>query len=188
MTHSSKSGVAFHWRIQPVINVAPDGRSARGAVITPELAAIELRFADNVVDGPKTFNRKLEIFQIYFPRLSRQQGELPAVVAGGDYSVALRGDDTQGLSYGAPKAVGRALLMRPRLLLLDEPLASLDNERRREILPYLVRLRDEVPMVYVSHHAGELRRIATSVVRLDGGRVVASGGIDLLADTDDDLV
>jgi len=84
-------------------------------------------------------------------------------------------------------AVGRALLMRPRLLLLDEPLASLDNERRREILPYLVRLRDEVPMVYVSHHAGELRRIATSVVRLDGGRVVASGGAELLNDTDDDL-
>ena len=63
--------------------------------------------------------------------------------------------------------------MRPRLLLLDEPLASLDAARKREILPYLVRLRDEahVPMVYVSHQAGELRRIATTVVRLDGGRV-----------------
>ena len=67
-------------------------------------------------------------------------------------------------------AIGRALLMRPRLLLLDEPLASLDAARKREILPYLERLRDEagVPMVYVSHHAGELRRIATTVVRLDG--------------------
>jgi molybdate transport system ATP-binding protein len=79
-------------------------------------------------------------------------------------------------------AVGRALLMRPRLLLLDEPLASLDSARKREILPYLVRLRDEakVPMVYVSHQPGELRRIATNVVRLDGGRVMETGGLELL--------
>jgi molybdate transport system ATP-binding protein len=81
-------------------------------------------------------------------------------------------------------AVGRALLMRPRLLLLDEPLAALDAARKREILPYLERLRDEVPMVYVSHHAGELRRIATSVVRIDGGRVMAVGGKELLEELD----
>jgi molybdate transport system ATP-binding protein len=77
-------------------------------------------------------------------------------------------------------AIGRALLMRPRLLLLDEPLASLDAGRKREILPYLERLRDEVPMVYVSHHPAELRRLATTVVRLDGGRVAATGGVELL--------
>ncbi len=79
-------------------------------------------------------------------------------------------------------AVGRALLLRPRLLLLDEPLAALDAARKREILPYLERLRDEtrVPMVYVSHHAAELKRIATSVVLLDGGRVTASGGLEAL--------
>ena len=87
-------------------------------------------------------------------------------------------------------AVGRALLMRPRLLLLDEPLASLDIARKREILPYLVRLRDEakVPMVYVSHHAGELRRIATTVVRLDAGRVMEIGGLDLLDHADLDAL
>lgn len=79
-------------------------------------------------------------------------------------------------------AIGRALLMHPRLLLLDEPLASLDAARKQEILPYLVRLRDEarVPMVYVSHTAAELRQIATNVVRLEAGRVAACGGIELL--------
>jgi molybdate transport system ATP-binding protein len=83
-------------------------------------------------------------------------------------------------------AIGRALLMQPRLLLLDEPLASLDTARKREILPYLVRLRDHsgVPMVYVSHTAAELRRIATHVVRLDAGRVVGEGGLELLTDAD----
>jgi len=83
-------------------------------------------------------------------------------------------------------AVGRALLMQPRLLLLDEPLASLDVAHKREILPYLVRLRDEagIPIVYVSHTAAELRRIATTVVRLDAGRVVGAGGLELLDGVD----
>ena len=66
-------------------------------------------------------------------------------------------------------AIGRALLSQPALLLLDEPLSSLDAARRAELIPYLQRLRDQVaiPMIYVSHHDAELRALADAVHRID---------------------
>jgi molybdate transport system ATP-binding protein len=77
-------------------------------------------------------------------------------------------------------SLGRALLSHPRLLLLDEPLASLDVSRREEVLPYLVALRERVsiPMVFVSHQFDEVLRLATHLVLLEGGRVLAEGAVE----------
>jgi molybdate transport system ATP-binding protein len=76
-------------------------------------------------------------------------------------------------------ALGRALLADPRLLLLDEPLASLDQSRRDEVLPFLERLRDHfaLPMVYVSHQFDEVLRLATHLVVMEQGTVAAAGEV-----------
>jgi molybdate transport system ATP-binding protein len=80
-------------------------------------------------------------------------------------------------------AIGRALLSQPRLLLLDEPLASLDAARRGEVLPYLESLRDQlaIPMAYVSHDFDEVLRLATHLVLMDAGRTIAQGELTAMS-------
>lgn len=89
--------------------------------------------------------------------------------------------DPQHLSGGERQRVGiaRALLTSPRLLLMDEPLAALDSQRKNEILPYLERLHDEldIPVLYVSHAQDEVARLADHLVLLDDGKALASGPI-----------
>ncbi len=91
------------------------------------------------------------------------------------------------LSGGEKARVGiaRALLSAPRLLLMDEPLAALDGDRKAEILPFLERIRDEaeIPIVYVSHALDEVIRLATTLVLMKGGKVLQSGPAeDILCD------
>jgi molybdate transport system ATP-binding protein len=74
-------------------------------------------------------------------------------------------------------ALGRAILSRPRALLMDEPLAALDEARKAEILPYLERMRDELalPVLYISHSLAEVARLADTVVLIEAGRIIGSG-------------
>lgn len=84
-----------------------------------------------------------------------------------------------GLSGGEKQrvAIGRALLANPQLLLMDEPLAALDEERKAEILPYLERLCAEtaIPVLYVSHSMAEVARLATTLVLMENGHVIRAG-------------
>ncbi len=90
----------------------------------------------------------------------------------------------QGLSGGERQrvSIGRALLSSPRLLLMDEPLASLDTSRKAEILPFIERLNDsfQIPIVYVTHAMDEIVRLADTLVLMTKGRVAAVGGVEEL--------
>lgn len=116
----------------------------------------------------------------FAPRLERSIAFTPVVETLGIGHLLKR--KPASLSGGEKQrvAIGRALLSSPQILLMDEPLASLDAERKHEILPLIERLRDEfkLPVVYVSHIVEEVARLAAKVVVLDNGHVAAIGSVE----------
>lgn len=163
-----------------------------------ELDGVDLAHSGTGVNVPAHRRRIGYVFQDarLFPHLNVQGNLLygyrrvPAEarrIAPGDVIdllglTALLGRRPHELSGGEKQriALARALLAQPRLLLMDEPLASLDQARREEVLPYLETLRDQlsVPIVYVSHQFEEVVRLASHIVLLEDGGVVACGGIE----------
>jgi molybdate transport system ATP-binding protein len=155
--------------------------TARGVFVPPEHRRIGLVFQD------------ARLFPHLSVRANLRYGQRrnPAGTTGFDDVVdllgigALLGRRPHTLSGGERQrvAIGRALLSQPRLLALDEPLASLDDERRAEILPYLARLRTalRLPMLLVSHDLREVARLADTLVLIRAGRVLAAGPLPAIA-------
>jgi len=156
--------------------------SARGFSFSPHRRGIGYVFQDGRLFPHMTVARNLD-YGRWMSGIEADPAERERIVSLLDIG-ALLARRPGRLSGGERQrvAIGRALLMKPRLLLLDEPLASLDRARKLEILPYLARLRDEakVPMIYVSHQAGEIQRLCSQVVRIEDGRAAAVGGLELL--------
>ena len=149
-----------------------DRHRARRLRAAAASAAIGYVFQEGRLFPHMTVRQNLLYGRWFAPTGRRRPGEIDHVVEmlgiGG-----LLGRRPANLSGGEKQrvAIGRALLARPRLLVMDEPLAALDEARKAEILPYIERLRDEagVPIVYVSHAIAEVARLATTLVVLSRG-------------------
>ena len=153
--------------------------SSTGLCLPPNRRRIGYVFQDGRLFPHLTVRQNLTYGRHFAPRSSRQAaGTFDRIV--GLLGIGALLDRRPGTLSGGEKArvaIGRAILSNPQLLLMDEPLAALDEARKAEILPYLERLRDdlELPILYVSHAMSEVARLATTVVLMEAGRVVAAG-------------
>jgi molybdate transport system ATP-binding protein len=151
--------------------------TSRSVAVPAHRRRIGLVFQDAQLFPHLSVAGNLTYGRFFTSRSERRVAFNPVVDVLGIGHLLSRRPDTLSGGERQRVAIGRALLASPRLLLMDEPLASLDAARRREILPFIERLRDEfaIPIVYVSHAIDEVARLAAHVVKLDGGRVVDAG-------------
>ena len=151
--------------------------TARGIFVPRHRRRIGYVFQEGRLFPHLTVQQNLLYGRFFVPDSERREGFDPVVELLG---IGRLLDRRPGRLSGGEKqrvAIGRALLAGPRLLLMDEPLASLDEARKAEILPYIERLRDQsrVPIVYVSHSLAEVVRLASTVVLMAEGKVAAVG-------------
>lgn len=161
--------------------IVADGRvlvdTAKRIVLPKHRRRIGYVFQDARLFPHMTVSQNLRYGRFFTPA-SQRYGDMDGVVD--LLGIGRLLDRRPGALSGGEKqrvAIGRALLASPKLILMDEPLASLDEKRKAEIMPYIERLRDEtkIPIVYVSHSIAEVARLATDMVVLDSGNVAASG-------------
>lgn len=151
--------------------------TAAGVMLPPYRRRIGYVFQDARLFPHLTVRQNLGYGQWFTPRADRYAdlGQIVDMLGIGH----LLSRKPDGLSGGEKQrvAIGRALAASPRLILMDEPLASLDEARKNEILPYIERLRDElqIPILYVSHSIAEVARVADDIVVLANGQILAAG-------------
>jgi molybdate transport system ATP-binding protein len=142
----------------------PPHRREVGYVFQDARLFPHLTVAENLTYGPRVRRKALQGMDriVELLGIGALLSRRPATLSGGEKQRV---------------AIGRALLSRPRLLLMDEPLAALDEGRKAEILPYIEALRDEtgLPILYVSHSLPEVARLATTIAVIEAGRVAALG-------------
>lgn len=151
--------------------------SNKGLFLPPHRRRIGLVFQDALLLPHLSVRHNLTYGRWFTPKRQRQIAFEPVVEMLGighllhRRPIHLSGGERQRV------AIGRALLTSPRLLLMDEPLASLDAARKREILPFIERVHDEfsIPIIYVSHVVEEVVRLASTIIRLEAGKVVGIG-------------
>ena len=188
----SGSGKSTLLRIIAGLEPGAKGRVALDGVVWHDKASFarpEARGVGMVFQDARLFGHLSVAGNLAFAakRAAGLGGPGVAIVAQDFDLLPLMDRSPHGLSGGERQrvALARALLSAPRVLLLDEPLAALDDTRKAEILPYLERLRDrsEMPILYVSHSMAEVARIATDIVVMQGGCVLRSGTVkDVLSD------
>ncbi|WP_339471976.1 molybdenum ABC transporter ATP-binding protein [Pseudomonas sp. EL_65y_Pfl1_R83] len=153
--------------------------SRNGVFVPPHKRALGYVFQEASLFAHLSVRANLEFG---LKRIPRQQRRVDMAQATELLAIGhLLDRNPQHLSGGERQRIGiaRALLTSPKLLLMDEPLAALDSQRKGEILPYLERLHDEldIPVLYVSHAQDEVARLADHIVLLSDGKALASGPI-----------
>ena len=156
--------------------------TTRSIDVQPEARRIGYVFQDGMLFPHLNVQRNLEYGEKLVPAADRYIDRDKVITLLGLEELLER--RPANLSGGEKQrvAIGRALLTSPRLLLLDEPLASLDSTRKSEILQYIELLRDEfrIPIVFVSHAVEEVTRLADEIVLLDRGQVTATGSVEAI--------
>ncbi len=161
--------------------------SARGIDVAPEHRRVGFVFQDALLFPHLSVRANLAYGQRLAPAGERFMRPERVITLLGVGALLERRPATLSGGEKQRVAIGRALLANPRVLLMDEPLASLDGPRKAEILQYVELLRDEVrlPIVYVSHALEEVTRLADRLVLVSDGRTIAQGGVaELLSRTD----